>query len=101
MAPTNADLSQRIKDIEEKQDQHSEILTRLTTLFDLMVARVSTVEADAKVAQNTLIEIGQSLVRYEERDASTQKWIGVVISVVSSLIIGTAMFLLGYFIRPK
>lgn len=101
MVPTNQDLTQRMDKYEGEQEKHSEILTRVTTLLEALTSRIATVEADAKTAQGTLIDIGKAVVRFEERDAATQKWVAVVVSALISLIVGITMFSLGYFLHPS
>lgn len=99
MTPTNQEIAQDMDKYEEAQRIHSETLTRVTTLLEAFVLRLASVEADVKSIQMALIDIGKALVRYEERDAATQKWVAVAISALVSLVVGVAMFLLGYFIR--
>lgn len=96
---TNADLEKRMEKYEEAQGRQGEILAKLTTLVEAFTARITAMETDGRTVQTTLIEIGKAMVRYEERDASTQKWVNVVAGVFASLVVGVAMFALGYYIH--
>lgn len=95
MPPSNADLEKRMEKYEEAQGRQGDILVKLTAIIEAFTGRISSIEADAKTTQTTLIEMGKTMVRFEERDASTQKWVAVVVS----LVIGIIMFGLGYFLH--
>lgn len=95
MSPTNVDLAQQLTKHDEQIDEHSQILTKLTTLVEAMAIRFNSIESKSETMQATLIQVGNMLARYEERDASTQKWVAVVVT----LLIGLIMFGVGYFIH--
>jgi hypothetical protein len=102
VSPTNADLAQHLEKNEERQDKQGDILVRLTTLMEVLANRVTAIETDNRTTQTALVDIGKALVRYEERDTSTQRWVGFVISGGVALAVGVAMFLVGYYIQhPK
>jgi hypothetical protein len=99
MSPTSIELAQRMDKNEDQQDKQGDILTRLTTLLEVLANRVTSIEADNRATQSALVDIGKALVRYEERDTSTQRWVGFVISGSVSLVVGVTMFLVGYYIK--
>ena len=86
------DHDQRIDDLETRLDRYDAIIVRLDTLIDILTRRV---EATADKAEDAIE--GQGLLK--ERNESAYRWSSASIALACSLIVGIAMFILGYLVH--